>query len=399
MQSKKTIWSGLAISFLFALPFIAQAQTPYVTTEVNTILVSFNDGEAGAMVTGSGTVVADSLTVINLSPTSAPVIKTVYGSVASTLLGAPHAAIMGHHAIITNHTLRLDEDLNFKHVDSPDVGKNQLVIMDLRTLEATDNLQLDASPWLAKSVKGGNRVIIGLSNGWLVITIAADGRIIKQVYSVFDVSVMSFDISSDGTSILAGIQGRSGDWWLAKYLLGDDDNVVLDGKTTTNEFLVDAPFAPRVAPDGRTAIVLNSGGFSDGVLDNVLLVDLTENIVTDSVGQVSDGLESVAIHPSGEFAVISGLNAMPWSVTSHLAVISLVSDSPEFLYSLPIEALPEGIEFSKSGKKLFVGSTLANHISVYKVEGMMLERLPQVLPVGEGHVALGIGFDMSTVAN
>jgi hypothetical protein len=59
---------------------------------------------------------------------------------------------------------------------------------------------------------------------------------------------------------------------------------------------------------------------------------------------------------------------------------------------LPVEALPEGIEFSKSGSQLFVGSTLANHISVYAVEGMMLKRSPFVLSVGEGHAALGITF-------
>ena len=393
MASRKAFWIGLATTVLLAMPLTAQAQPPYITTDTNTTLVSFNDGEAGALVAGSGAVVADSLTVINLSPNSPPVIKTVYESVATTLLGAPHATITGHYAVVTNHTLRPSENLSFLDVDSPAVGKNQVVIMDLRTLEVTDTLQLDTSPWLAKPVGDGNRVIIGLSNGWLVITVDTEGGIVKKTYSEFDLTIMSFDISSDQTSILAGVQGHSGEWWLAKYLLADDDTVVLEGKTTTNKFFVDAPFAPRIAPNGKTALVLNSGGFSDGLLDDVVVVDLTENIVVHSVGQVSDGLESVAIHPSGEFAVISSLNAMPWSVTSHLAVISLLSDSAELLYSLPIEALPEGIEFSKSGEQLFVGSTLANHISVYKVEGMMLTRLPQVLPVGEGHVALGIGFE------
>jgi DNA-binding beta-propeller fold protein YncE len=184
----------------------------------------------------------------------------------------------------------------------------------------------------------------------------------------------------------------TGEQWLAKFVVRDDDTVTLVGKTAVQNFVVDAPFSPRIAPNGRTALVLNSGGLSDGVLDDVLLVDLPTNTVIDRVAQVSDGLESLAIHPSGEFAVVSCLNAMPWSVTSHLAVIALTPDSIERRYSLPIEALPEGIEFSKSGKQLFVGSTLANHIAVYAVEGMRLERSPFVLPVGEGHAALGIGF-------
>ena len=79
MASRKAFWIGVATMVLLALPLTAQAQPPYITTDTNTTLVSFNDGEAGALIAGSGAVVADSLTVINLSPNAAPAIKTVYG--------------------------------------------------------------------------------------------------------------------------------------------------------------------------------------------------------------------------------------------------------------------------------------------------------------------------------
>jgi len=369
-----------------------QQYTAYIKTETNTTLISINDGEAGAIVDGAGQAVADSITVINLSPTSAPVIRTVYGLASSTLMGAPHAAVIGHYGVVTNHSLRVDQNGSFVN-DATDVaGKNQVVVMDLRTLSVTDSVQLDAHPWLAKAHADNERVVVGLSDGWLVLTLNSQGLITEKTRSTFDTSVISFDLSADGSSILAGVQGASGEQWLAKFILRKDNTVVLDSKTNVQDFVVDAPFAPRIAGNGKTALVLNSGGFSDGVLDDVLVVDLVKNTVIDNVAQVSDGLESLAIHPSGEFAVIACLNAMPWSVTSHLAVISLTPDSAELLYSLPVEALPEGIEFSKSGNQLFVGSTLANHISVYAVEGRMLKRSPFVLPVGEGHAALGITF-------
>jgi hypothetical protein len=115
--------------------------------------------------------------------------------------------------------------------------------------------------------------------------------------------------------------------------------------------------------------------------------------IIERIAQVGDGLESVAIHPSGDFAVISCLDAMPWSVTSHLAVVSLTGPSAQHLYSLPVEALPEGIEFSRDGEQLFLGSTVANHISVYAVDGMRLTRSPFVLPTGDGHSALAINYD------
>ena len=221
-----------------------QQDTAYITTETNTTLISINDGEAGAIVDGAGQAVADSITVINLSPMSAPVIRTVYGLASSTLMGAPHAAVIGHYGIVTNHSLRVDQNGSFVN-DATDVaGKNQVVVMDLRTLTVTDSVQLDAHPWLAKAHADNERVVVGLSDGWLVLTLNSQGLITEKTRSTFDTSVISFDLSSDGSSILAGVQGVSGEQWLAKFFLRKDNTVVLDSKTNAQDFVVDAPFAP-----------------------------------------------------------------------------------------------------------------------------------------------------------
>ena len=104
--------------------------------------------------------------------------------------------------------------------------------------------------------------------------------------------------------------------------------------------------------------------------------------------QVCDGLESLAIHPSGRFAVIACLNDLGPVVTSHLAVVDLTGGRAAVLYHTPIERIPEGIEFTPDGTKLFVGATLANHIVVYQVEGTRLVRSPYVLITGYGPSAL-----------
>jgi hypothetical protein len=138
-------------------------------------------------------------------------------------------------------------------------------------------------------------------------------------------------------------------------------------------------FSPRISPDGKKAIVLHDlGEGGKGTLDDVLIVDLDRDVaaVTERIPQVADGLESLAFHPSGRFAVVccleGGLDA---TTVSHLAVIDLTSHPARLLSYTPIELIPEGIEFTADGSRLFVGSTAAQHLAVFDVEGSTLKRL------------------------
>ena len=157
-------------------------------------------------------------------------------------------------------------------------------------------------------------------------------------------------------------------------------------------------FTPRFSPDGKRVLVLNGGGLGGkGTLDDVLSVDMRAEPpqVTEVIPQVGDGLESLAFHPSGKFTVISCLeeftpgNAL--TSYSHLAVIDLTTTPARLLYHLPVEAYPEGIEFTPDGRKLFVGLTDAHRIAVFDVEGFMLKRSPFVLQVGHGPAVMALG--------
>jgi sugar lactone lactonase YvrE len=60
------------------------------------------------------------------------------------------------------------------------------------------------------------------------------------------------------------------------------------------------------------------------------------------------------------------------------------------LNHIPIEPVPEGIEFTADGSMLFVQATLANHIVVYDVDGMNLRRSPFVLCTGHAPSSMAI---------
>jgi len=157
-------------------------------------------------------------------------------------------------------------------------------------------------------------------------------------------------------------------------------------------------FSPRFSPDGKRVLILNGSGWGGkGSLDDVLSVDMNADPprVTEVIPQVGDGLESLAFHPSGQFAVISCLEniALVNALTSysHLAVLDLTTTPARLLYHLPVESVPEGIEFTPDGAKLFVGLTDANRVAVFDVEGFRLKRSPFVIRVGHGPAALALG--------
>lgn len=140
-----------------------------------------------------------------------------------------------------------------------------------------------------------------------------------------------------------------------------------------------------------------SGTPSKGKLDPVFIADMTLEppTVTEVIPQVTDGIESVAIHPSGKFAVLSCLEDTPRAAihqaNSHLAVVDLTAKPARLLYHLPVESLPEGIEFTPDGTQLFVQLTYAHRIAVFDVDGFLLKPSPFVLRVGHGPSSMAIG--------
>jgi DNA-binding beta-propeller fold protein YncE len=366
----------------------------YVTAKQPIILFSINDGEVPSLLPHPSPedIVQDSITVIRLSKDMPPVIRTVYGTTSSTILGSPRTAIVGRYGIVTNH-----DDRSGLKVPPEVTGQNQIVAVDLESddLRVVSRVELAQQPLLALAHPDGKRVIVALSDHWGVYKVRDDGILVEVSQSKSPGTVYSFDISSDGRTIIAtmakGVNPVSSKAGIFHFVINEDSRIDLVGEIPSDKFKIDGPFSPRISPDGKRALCLNSDGWSDGVLDDVLVLDLTGDVeISQSIRQVADGLESLAFHPSGEFAVITCLDMHGGTATSHLAIVDLKGDEAQLLYHIPIELVPEGIEFTPDGTQLFVGSTRANHIVVYDVRGMNLYRSPYVLPTGFGHAALAV---------
>lgn len=389
------IWSSVFAVIWFSQHSVLANEHGYITTEIPTVLFSINDGETASWspfeLTES---VRDSITVIRLSKDRPPVTRTVYGTTWNSIMGSPHAAIVGRYGIVTNHRIRTFAP------DTPAeiTGPNQIVVVDLESedLPVVSRVSLTNEPWLALAHPDGQRVIVAVKDHWRVFEID-EGKIIDIAQSKTPGRVYSFDISSDGKTIVAVMTdgwASSAERGIYHFSMNTDSSIDLVGEVDSGEFTVDGPFSPRISPDGTTALVLNSLGDVDGKLDDVLVLNIGNKIrISQNIKQVCDGLESLAFHPSGKFAVIACLNNLGPVVTSHLAVVDLTDGRAEVLYHTPIERIPEGIEFTPDGTKLFVGTTLANHIVVYQVEGTRLVRSPYVLITGYGPSALTLSTE------
>ena len=106
------------IILFFLNAFIVKAEEqPYITTQTPLTLFSTQDGEAEAIWSFSSVkpydyklLAKDSFSVIHLGPDHPPVVKTVYGTIAATILGTPTMAMSkdGRYGISTNHSWRIE---------------------------------------------------------------------------------------------------------------------------------------------------------------------------------------------------------------------------------------------------------------------------------------------------
>lgn len=380
----------LALTFCLADRVFAG---PYLTTPQPTILFSVNDAEAPNLLEEGpdATVPEDSVTVIRLYPDRPPTSRTVAGTTMSTIQGSPHLAIIGRFGIVTNHVVRYGPER------PQDIrGENQIAVVDLLSddLVVTDRINTESGVWQAAAHPDGHRVIVALADHWRVFAMTTDGKLKEIARTPTPGSVYSFALSPDGNTILAAmlsdydlINGIGG---IVRFDLNADSSLSGPIAIESNGHFVEGPFSPRFAPDGKSALILNGDGVAKGLMDNVLMVDMETNRVVAVVPQVGDGLESLAYHPSGDFAVIACLNSYGGTFSSQLAMIDLTTETPQLLYHLPIERIPEGLEFNEDGTMLFVGTTHANHIAVFDVKAKMLDRNPFVLPTGYGPSATGL---------
>jgi DNA-binding beta-propeller fold protein YncE len=368
----------------------AQDQAPGLRSKQRLTILSVNDGHVHRRLVGdAGKATRDSITVIHLGPDHPPIVKTVYGTVPNTISGPPYMAMTGdgRYGFVTSR----------KSKDDPEAPE-LISVIDLASddLKVVQTVKLP-DPRMAVMHPDGKRLLIPYDTGIRVYEMR-DGQLALVRDNPTEFRLLGIDVSPRGDRVVGNGTSKGGK--LAVHVLSYQDGVIrYQGEVKIKPGMPDwdGPFACRFTPDGKRVVIPNGWhNGSRGALAPVFIADVTLDppTVTDVIPQVADGIEGVAVHPSGKFAVLSCLEDSPRLVHqaySHLAVIDLSSKPARLLYHLDVESLPEGMEFSPDGSQLFVGLTYAHRVAVFDVDGSRLKRSPYVLRVGHGPCAMAIG--------
>lgn len=390
MSTQRKLRILVATAVLFCLgcsTTTKDGSTPYVKSTFPIRIVSANDGDANQ---SPGLERRDSITVIDLSPDAPPQTRTVSGTVPNTFNGAPSSAIIseGRYAVIPNHSWgqsgessRLPSQITVVDLDSTD-------------LKTVATLSLPEHTWQVAAHPDGDKVIVISGHHLYLIEFDSGIPRIAAKSEMFPLSFISFALSPDGSSIIvAAADEISYSTAVELHLFRLEEGEIRHMRQIEIDPAVgkiDQPFAPRFSPDGSRVLVLNGLGLAGRPpQDAVLSIDLTSDIpmVTEVVPHVAQGLESLAFHPSGDFAVVTCIDG-PY--VGHLAVIDLTVSPMQLIYYLPMDVIPQGIEFSPDGEMLFVQAIMADHIDVYRVDGKRLIKSSYVLHTGEGPASMAL---------
>jgi hypothetical protein len=385
------ITCAISLTVLMAAHATAQDHAlPGIRTKQRLTILSANDGQVHLRLNPEAIkITQDSITVIHLGPDHPPIVKTVYGTVPNTISGPPYMAMTGdgRYGFVTSRKIKQEPD-------APEL----ISVIDLAAddLKVVQRVKLP-DPRMAVMHPDGKHLLIPYDTGIRVFAMR-DGQLVLVKDNPTEFRLLGIDISPRGDRIVGNGTSKGGK--LAVHLLSYQDGLItyqceLKIKPGVSDW--DGPFACRFTADGKRAVIPNGWhNGSRGALAPVFIADvgIDPPAVTEVVPQVADGIEGVAVHPSGKFAVLSCLEDSPRVVHqaySHLAVIDLSIKPARLLYHLDVESLPEGMEFSPDGTQLFVGLTYAHRIAVFDVDGFRLKRSPYVIRVGHGPCAMAIG--------
>ena len=140
----------------------------------------------------------------------------------------------------------------------------------------------------------------------------------------------------------------------------------------------DYPYNAEIAPDGRLAIVANTGnnGRSDGNIDSITVIDLQHSPprVIDHLA-AGDAPEGIVISPDSRLAVtgnLCGSDAPPdaWFLRSPgcIHVFEISDAGVRHVGEMLAGGVPEALAFSPDGRWLLVANLLDADVSVFKVE-------------------------------
>ena len=144
------------------------------------------------------------------------------------------------------------------------------------------------------------------------------------------------------------------------------------------------PLNVQITPDGKLGLVSDMNGGQDGQVDNVAVIDMTQNPprVIDQVG-VGDGPEGLAVDPAGGYAaslILNGTGGVPQSSFVHhnhgyVQLLKIAGTAVRRVGTAEVGGLPEGIAFSPDGRYLYVGNFIDGNVDILQLVGDSLRKV------------------------
>ena len=258
---------------------------------------------------------------------------------------------------------------NYKQI--PD---NKIYVIDLKAKPAKliNTIQGDKQPSGLSINPAGNLALVANRAGKSISVLSIHGTDVKLIGTVDmgdEVSAVVF--TPDGKHALATKASAN------KVALLDVDG---DKVTYSKHDLLTGlfPYNIIVAPNGSIALTADNGnaGTSDGNVDTVSVIDLTQPVhVIDHV-TVPDSPEGLAFSPKGNLAVVADATGSnhpktDWYYHPHGVVTVLRVDGKHVtrLKDIEVGALPEAICFTPDGRYIYVGNYSDRDFSILRVDG------------------------------
>jgi len=328
--------------------------------------VSFTDGKTIVSPPGK-----DSVLVVDVAnPLDPRIVANL--SLKNSVVGPPvNLAIdpTDSVAIVADSMNAVQDGDNWKQV--PD---NKIYVIDLKAKPAKliSTIEGDRQPSGLSINPAGNLALVANRAGKSISVLSIHGADVKLIGSVDmgdEVSAVVF--TPDGKHALASKASAN------KVALLDVDG---DKVTYNKHDLLTGLFPYNVvaAPNGSIALTADNGnnGTSDGNVDTVSVIDLTEPVhVIDHI-TVPDSPEGLAFSPKGNIAVAveaTGSNhpKTDFYYHSHGMVTVLKIDGKKVtrLNDIEVGALPEAVAFTPDGRYIYVGNYMDRDFSILRVDG------------------------------
>lgn len=254
------------------------------------------------------------------------------------------------------------------------VPDNKIYVIDLKAKPAKliNTIEGDKQPSGLSINPAGNLALVANRAGKSISILSIHGTDVKLVGTVDmgdEVSAVVF--TPDGKHALAAKSSAN----KIALLDVDGENVTYAKHDMPTGIF---PYNVVVAPNGSIALTADNGnsGTSDGNVDTVSVIDLTQPVhVIDHI-TVPDSPEGLAFSPKGNLAVsadATGSNhpKSDWYYHPHGQVVVLGVNGKKVtrLSTVEVGALPEAVCFTPDGRYIYVGNYMDKDFSILRVNG------------------------------